>query len=204
MRRMGTLRLLLCLLLVQIGITTANGQIMPHSPSTEKPIITFFIPQTNTSNQVVINFSITKPDSWFWEVPGGKGYFRNMGTIRSVMCTLDGSQVFYDDIPYGYAQGDIEGNKVKDFEVPMGSLATGQHIVTVTVIADTAYAVSASLPESYYNVSTNATYTFMVVFAESPSPSPSIPEFPAWGVPLLVVVAVAVAGLAHLFRRRKL
>jgi hypothetical protein len=197
-----TAGLLLSMLI--LSLSSANAQVLPHSPSTDKPIITFYTSQTNTTDDVTINFSITKPESWFWEIPGGK-LLVNTGTVTKVTCTLDQSLILYNDTPYGYATGDLYGfyvNRVRNYTVAVGSLSLGPHTVEVSVDAYTTYAVSASLPDDYYDVSTNATCTFTVAQIQTLPPSPAIPEFPLTTLTLTFLTITVIAGV--FFRKKQL
>jgi hypothetical protein len=163
---------LLCLLLASalglevVNLVNANFEPAPLFIIKDKPIITILSPLNGTiqkNTQVIFNVSF--PDAWgnWVQKTAWNGTWDNMGTIHDVTCTLDETVIFYNDTAYGkQAQYPFMWFNVRNivYSKNVGALALGQHILTIAIEADTLYYDAGY---KNYDVSTNETYTFVIV-----------------------------------------
>jgi hypothetical protein len=164
---------LLILLLATAYYPFANASSGFPSPYEikDKPIISIASPSSNVTNilgngQFIISFSVTMPDSWTSTFGSGTNF---IGAITSVTCTLDQTQILYDNTTNGYPN-DPTANPVHYLKV-LNSLSLGQHSLTISVQAFTVYMLDLNpVMMQKYDASTSETYTFAVGPSSSPTP----------------------------------
>ncbi len=117
-----------------VEMAKANWVYMPQSPNTDPPTIIFLSPINNSTyvDNVNLNFTVTKPDSW---IPSGD---KPYGSIRSIAYTIDGQEhilyTAHDQIPFD----DLEPNT--NFNLTFKEiLSDGPHSLKVNVEAATIY-----------------------------------------------------------------
>ena len=163
---------LLILLLAIAYYPFANASSGFPSPDEikDKPVISLASPSSNVTNilgngQFIIAFSVTMPDSWTSAFGSGTNF---IGAITSVKCTLDQTQILYDNTTNGYPN-DPTANPVHYLKV-LNSLPLGQHNLTISVQAFTVYMLDLNpVLMQKYDASTSETYTFAVGPSSSPT-----------------------------------
>ena len=203
-----------------VNITEANpfSHIVPFpNPITDEPIINMTAPLNNAAiftNSTVITFSVEMPHSWVYHY----SYLNAnifVGEITSVLCILDGREVYHDSTFHG-GYGSPPSTMILNYSQKIVSLSLGQHSVTILVVADTQYSpTSSEFDWTYYNMTTSIASNFAVstppsptptlaptltptptqipAITETPTPSPSVAEFPAWAIlPIAAVAAVVM------------
>jgi hypothetical protein len=212
MRRIAVLAVLLTISVLVgtevIGVAEANPVPWASTPNLEKPTLTIHSPQNNTeyNSSMVLNFTVTKPDSW--NAVHMFSYY--VGAIHSVDVFLDGNHVYCER----------EG---PNYSANLTLASSGPHFLNITVLGYTYYRgaiynncslIAPIHDEVNINGVTkvNTIYEYPRVVSDTvnftvdsndvinPAPSPTIPEFPVTGI--LWVFAVASVSLVYLKRRK--
>jgi hypothetical protein len=191
--------ILLCLVLGSVigfcfvDFVNANFTPAPLTPLSDKPAISLISPINGTSQEteLSVTFIVGMPKSWDWIIPTEqRGSNINLpysyleGTITSVTCILDQTQIIHDDNRYGaYVSPNMTNYGLKNltYTQDVGILSLGEHTLTISVNAFTTYLnYAVDGWRSDYDVSTNETFTFIVSVPSTPTssltptPSPSI------------------------------
>jgi hypothetical protein len=209
-----TLTFILVLLLMTVAgnfpsLASANpydGTPVPpafQTPNKDPPTVTTQSPLNITyfENDVLLNFTVTQPDSWF--KPDIFCYIKNI-TYR-----IDGGQatVLYEPTPSGHALP-----ATKQFSVVLDGLPEGQHTLQINVSAESQY-----LPNDtyiwfmvlHYPLDVSQTIVFTVQNSPTPTPTPEHslsvdPNFTSSAtLALLTMIVVTFAGLLVYFKKRK-
>jgi len=194
-----------------IEVAKANAIPWPDTPNQDKPVLTVKTPQNNSeynANGVYLNFTVTAPDSWnkiYWVV-------HYIGYIHSLDVFLDGENIRYSHSGLGYY------NNSGSFSVKLNQLASGGHMLNVTVLSFTYYRgpaynnshivsdiTSSSGPVYKYPIVVSDIVYFTVVGEPSPSPQETEPEpFPTTLVIAFSVMAALVCiGLIVYLKKHK-
>ncbi len=154
-----------------VGLVNANFEPSPSPPITDPPIIYLISPAANWSakeNETInVVFTVAMPKSWDWTIPNlAPNQSECIGTITSVNCSLDQTQIVNDSTSYGQrTEASSRGMRNLTYTRDVGSLGSeqlslGHHNLTISVTACTLYHTVDSY--ALYDVSTKATYTFAV------------------------------------------
>jgi hypothetical protein len=217
MKKISLVKVAFCVILVLtvggalvIEVARANPVPWLTTPNQEKPTLTIDSPQNNTAynaGSVYLNFTVTKPDSWN-AVHIVAPY---VGEMRSANVYLDGRLCDR----YGYSGSVFVTLDQSASE--LNQTAPGAHTLNVTVLSYTYYrgpAYNGSHIVSDIQSSSGPVYEYPIVVSDivyftvvgetspSPTPSPSIPEFPSWTILLPLSAMVAVAGLLVYHEKR--
>ncbi len=170
-----------------VEIAKANF-IPPPTPNTDPPTLAIQSPQnstTYTDSNVTLIFSLTKPDTWF-----------NNTQITRIEYTLDenrNSILFSNEVFQAKMPNGDNLQKVTYFQFSLENLSNGAHSLDIHVKAESLYTAQSNYPTASMEV-----YSKVFFSMEKPvfsSPSPSIPEFPAWIIlPTLLIIATLVTG----------
>jgi hypothetical protein len=181
-------------LLQFVSLGSANpydGDPVPPSlqtPNKDPPVVTIQSPlnATYSENEVLLNFTVTQPDSWFKEDVAC--------WIKNISYQLDGGQVvtLFEPTP-----SLSELPATKQFSIVLRGVIGGQHNLQVNVSAESQYCPS----ETYYfflleRYPLDVSHT--VVFNVEPSPTTLV---------VVTVVAIVATGsglsAAYYLRKRK-
>ena len=142
-----------------VGIARANFYSMflfnfNITPVTDKPSITLLSPINGTANSSIM-FDVVMPKSWLWN---GSGYYVFVGQISKVECYVDQELVFSDSTTYGLET--FFENNPNPFKTIINcdvnySLASGAHVIGISVVAHTCYNYKNNL---WYDVSTDVSF----------------------------------------------
>jgi hypothetical protein len=188
-----------------VEVVNANPVPWASTPNLEKPTLTIHSPQNNTecNSSMVLNFTVTKPDSW--NAVHMFSYY--VGAIHSVDVFLDGNQVFCEREGPNYSAN--------------LTLTSAPHSLNITVLGYTYYRgaiynncslIAPIHDEDNINGVTrvNTIYEYPRVVSDTVyftvdsndvvNPSPTVPEFTGAGT--LLVLAVASVSLVYFKRRR--
>ena len=197
-----------------VEVATANpwmGEPVPPSmrvPNKDSPSLEIQSPQNMTyyEKEVLLNLTVTKPDSWLTT---------NVSCyITRINYQLDGQVVTLFD-RLDPLTGTNALPSPKQFSTSLKDLAEGQHTLQVNVSAHSRYWTNPAFDFFYedYPLDVSETVNFRVAEKSSPSPtlyptstlapSPSIPEFPTWTILLVVTAAASFAFLAARNRIRR-
>ena len=176
-------------LLQFVSLAKANPVPYPPTPNTDLPTITVQTPQnysdTYAENSVILNFSVTKPDSW-------NHYHLGIPVIGDyqVFVYLDRNlfDTFVDPRPYEQL--------TRDYSVVLNGLTSELHTLKIDVRARTFYKNNSTglvdYLEHFMNVSATIQFTIiadhrMILFTVDEIEA--IPEFPSWTIlPLFLIV----------------
>ena len=157
---------------VTLDVATANFTPAPEQPLTDKPMISVLSPRNGTLQEDIteVTFIVAMPQSWDWHIPDEYRtpqtpypYSFLEGTITSVTCTLDQTEIVHDDVSYGAnVSPNMENYGLRNLSYTqnVGRLPLGVHNLTVSVSAYTTY---DSPWYRDFDVSTQVSFMFMVV-----------------------------------------
>ena len=138
-------------------------------PIYDRPVVAISpINGTAQRNQTVI-FNVEMPATWWYvkSSPTAEGrYVTYVGTIRNVTCILDDNLLMFNGTGFGRVENSPQINYLSATDIiysqDAGVLPLGLHNITVTVEADVFSRIIGSYNERYTNVSTTATYLFVI------------------------------------------
>jgi hypothetical protein len=162
-----------------VDVVKANWIYMPQTPITDSLTPTIQSPINNTfySNDVNLNFTVTKPNSW---IPtGGKPY----GGIHSITYMLDGQESKIYTAKNNPPYDELEAST--NFCIPLNeALSNGTHNLKLTVVGITIYWEFPTPPPNTHNwasapliheysmsVSQTVTFTTNRYIESTPSPT---------------------------------
>jgi hypothetical protein len=129
-----------------VEVTKANPMPYPPTPSTDLPTLTIQTPENNSdtyaNNNLELNFSVTKPDSW--DSYGGMLIMPAVGSYV-VWVYLDGTLKYYS-LNLG-----SPGIFVTTYIAVFKNLTAQQHTITLSILATTYYGDSPLKYESNIN-----------------------------------------------------
>ena len=171
----------------------------PNHPVTDPIVITVF-PPTNQSvyfntNNITIEFNVTKPDSWF------DSNYLFVGIIQEIYYSLDGnrSTIFKPDLSYNWYTDGLP--KTSQYSIALGNLSQGMHNITVAVNATTywmRYSGDGTFQDyQYVSLPAYSTIQFNIV---PNNPSPTMPEFPAL---MILTLLLSIFSIVVVLRLRK-
>jgi hypothetical protein len=187
-------------LLQFVSLAKANPVPYPSTPNTDLPTLTVQTPQNHSDiyaeNSFILNYSITKPDSW-------NNYHLGIPVIGNyvVFVYLDNNllDTFLDYRPYEHV--------TKNYSLVLNGLTNEWHTIKIDVRARTFYKTTkaAKNPLEHF-MNTSATINFNII-AENKKilltidETATIPEFPSWIIlPLTMIVTLIAVGA----RRKRL
>lgn len=192
---------------VLVDIAQANFILepwFPREPVRTPPAITVYSPsqnQTFNSSSVLLNFTISKPETWF-------GYFKNehfptpyltIGKVLSYNYSLDGgeSQTFPVDDALGTWTSNPE--ETLNFSANL-NLTYGAHKIAITAQCETYYLPFSGITNSFPVHGYSEVVSFYVgSYVAAPNAFPTVPVTAASSA----AAVAAVAGLLVYFRKRK-
>jgi hypothetical protein len=179
-------------LLQFVSLAKANPVPYPPTPNTELPTITVQTPQNYSDiyaeNSVILNFSVTKPDSW-------NRYHLGIPVIGDyqVFVYLDSDlfDTFLDPRPYEQL--------TRDYSLVLNGLTSELHTLKIDVRARTFYKITKAAEDPLEHfMNTSATIHFniiadhrMILF--NVDETVAIPEFPSWTILPLFLIATFLA-----------
>ena len=205
-----------------VEVAKANpwiGEPVPPSlqvPNKDSPLLTIQSPQNVTyyENEVLLNFTVTKPESW---------YTTNVSCyISKVSYQIDGQSVTLFQIdqkfaPWYYYQDVSNSSITQQFSVLLKDIVEGQHSLEINVTAFSIYSTTQrfTLFYEFYPLYVSKTVSFVIAEKPSPSPTPSqmpssapslsptpsIPEFPLWIILPAFLIGSLLVGVT--FKRKK-
>jgi hypothetical protein len=175
-------------------------------PNEDPPTVTIQSPLNTTiyfENDVLLNFTVTKPASWF--KPDVVCY------IKNITYQMDGGQavVLYTPTP-PTPPSELPGTE--QFSVVLDGLPEGQHTLQIKVSAESQYLPNDTyywFMVRHYPLRVSQTIVFTVDNSPTPTPTPEHslsvdPNFSFYtGLALLITAFVAFAGLMVYFKKRK-
>jgi hypothetical protein len=211
-RKASTLTLILTLLLsLLIGISlvklgTANPMLwllgFPSSPVQTPPEIVFQSPinQTYDSNSMWLNFTIVKPESWFFVANNISPNNYIYVNITSISYTVDG--ITNESIPVSDVTDllvEYSPDRSLNFSTKL-TLPEGPHNLTVNLQRDSYYVDRAftSLYPSNIQMNFTSEVMYFTVTTSTPTSTPTM-------LVIVPMVSVAVVGIVLLvyFKKRK-
>jgi hypothetical protein len=173
-----------------VSLGSANpydGDPVPPSlqtPNKDPPVVTIQSPlnATYSENEVLLNFTVTQPDSWFKEDIAC--------WIKNISYQLDGGQVvtLFEPTP-----SLSELPATKQFSIVLKGVSEGQHTLQVNVSAESQYCPS----ETYYFFLLERyplDVSHMVVFNVEPSPRTILVVASAVSVAVISIGSVVYFG----------
>ena len=198
-----------------LSLASANPVPYPSTPNQDRPTLTIESPEnsaTYNESDVYLNFTVTKPDSWYdpqWP------FVTYIGVSGPVEVYLDGNGV-----NCGRNNCNIFGNSVS-YSIKMNQTESGPHTLNVTVLSYTYYrgpAYNGSHILSSIDSSSGPVYQYPIVVSDiiyftvlgdpSSSPEPTLILDPNFGfynglTSLIIVVAIVAVALLVYFKKRK-
>jgi len=176
------------MLIKSVGSNPWIGQPVPPSmrtPNKDPPTIEIQSPENTTyyKNEVLLNFTVTKPQSW---VTTNVSCF-----ITGVVYEIDAKEVVL------FNWSDPTGNHTLPspglFSVPLQDLAEGQHALRINISAFSRFWTTPEFNFFYEDYPLNVSETIGFTVEGEPSPSPTLPEFTSTAFLILFVVTVLFA-----------
>jgi hypothetical protein len=175
-------------------------------PNEDPPKVTVQSPLNTTTyfeNEVLLNFTVTKPDSW--SKPHVVCY------IKNITYQIDGepSVILYTPTPPTLPS---ELPSTDQFSVVLNSVHEGQHTLQIKVLAESQYIPNDTyywFMVRHYPLRVSQTIVFTVENSPTPTPTPEHslivdPNFSFYtGLTLLIIAVAAFAGLLVYFKKRK-
>lgn len=177
-----------------VSLAKANPVPYPSTPNTDLPTLTVQTPQNHSDiyakNSLILNYSITKPDSW-------NNYHLGIPVIGDyqVFVYLDNNllDTFVDYRPYEHV--------TQNYSLVLNGLTNEWHIIKIDVRARTFYKTTKAAEDPLEHfMNTSATINFNII-AENKmillniNETATIPEFPSWTIlPLTMIVTLIAVG----------
>jgi hypothetical protein len=173
--------------------------------------ITMYSPndQTTYVNTMILKFNITwttYPISHFPDVPpalnGYYAYSIDNGPFVEVISNQSANDVFYQR-----PKNNFTLNPSFSYLLDISNLEKGNHNI---VINASLYQSTIYPPDHLYFNMTTSPYKFLAgeptatpTVSLSAAPTPTVPEFSSWTIPLLLTIMVALAGLLVYHKKHK-
>jgi hypothetical protein len=184
-----------------VSLVKANPVPYPSTPNTDLPTLTVQTPQNYSDiyaeNLLILNFSVTKPDSWnhyHLGIPAIGDYQVYVYLDNNLLDTLL-------DYPRPYDQ------MSKDYSVVLNGLTSEWHTIQIDVRARTFYKITKAAEKPLEHImNTSATIHFNII-TENKTIFPTvdetvtIPEFQPWMILPLIATATL---LVTVIRRKRL
>jgi len=190
----------------------------PPNLSTTSPTVTIQTPSqlvTYNSRDILLDFTITKPQIWlddFSETYGVAVAFMYWGQLDYVKYNLDGrdiGNVSVNDVPLFTAYDSLPPDSF-NFSITLHNLSNGQHSLIVSVYGKVyhtpnALPITGKSPMVNFSIETpSPTPTQAPTPTPSPEPTPITETFPASLVFVASVgIALAVIGLMVYLKKRQ-
>jgi len=175
-----------------VSLVKANPVPYPSTPNTDLPTLTVQTPQNYSDiyaeNSVILNFSVTKPDSW-------NRYHLGIPVIGDyqVFVYLDSNlfDTFLDPRPYEQL--------TREYSVVLNGLTSELHTLKIDVRARTFYKITKAAEDPLEHfMNTSATINFNII-AENRmilltiNETATIPEFPSWTIlPIFTIATLLI------------
>ena len=185
----------------------------PPSLSVTSPIVTIQSPShlaTYNSSDVLLDFTITKPQIWlddFSETYGVAVAFMYWGQLDFVVYNLDGrdsGNISVNDVPL-YTAYESRPTDSFNFSIMLYNLSNGKHSLFVSVYGKV-YNTPNALPITGKSITVNFSTIQTPALSPTPSPEPTTEPEPFPVVPVAaassVVIILASAGLVLYFKKR--
>lgn len=192
---------------------------LPAQPDTNPPIITIHTPisnKTHYSQNLILNFTVSKPNTWFKLAPAydsaGNQATLVSGNITKICFEIDGAK---NSLPIHDMTflAEVNPKRTLNFSTNL-SMPTGRHEIMINVVWDS---FSAGLVKYYYpsgepyygapKKTSNAS-SEVIVFIEKETVTEVLEATPtAQATPLVIVptvaITVAFTTTLYYFKRRK-
>ena len=213
-RKLALLILALILITTELqAVKVSKSQFEPGPPpnnlGTTSPTVQIQSPsqfEAYNSNDVWLNFTVTKPKIWlddFSETYGAAVAFSYWGQFDYVQYSLDGvksNSIPVDDVPLYTTYQSLPPASF-NFSIKLNDLSVGQHILSVSVSGKVYkdYNWTSQKPNTLPIAGTSEINfsTSDLTPSPSPTPTPSVPEFSWLMILSLFLFLLAIATLVR-------